>query len=162
MLVTNWLTDSLTNWLPFSKLDWCEPGIWRWQLKPCWSCCRWETVYTIHQIFWNAHFHLIPSRPLLSLLFAHRRLQKTFPSPWSSRADIAGGLTFRRDFTSLLTNFANSLAARFLPSLPLISLLDAHQPSLKHSPLILKQQSLYCILSRPLQHCNICRCWGWE
>ena len=32
MLVTN----SLTNWLPFSKLYWCDPGRWRWQLKTCW------------------------------------------------------------------------------------------------------------------------------
>ena len=38
MLVTNWLT----HWLPFSKLDWCDPGTCRWQLKTCWSCycCR--------------------------------------------------------------------------------------------------------------------------
>ena len=37
MLVTHWLTD----WLPFSKLDWCDPGMWRWQLKTCWGfyCC---------------------------------------------------------------------------------------------------------------------------
>ena len=27
MLVTNWLTDWLTNSLPFSKLDWCGPGV---------------------------------------------------------------------------------------------------------------------------------------
>ena len=36
-LVTNWLTDWLTDWLTnqlqFSKLDWCDPGLWRWQLK---------------------------------------------------------------------------------------------------------------------------------
>ena len=34
-----WLNDSLTNWLThwllFSKLDWCDPGVWRWQLKIC-------------------------------------------------------------------------------------------------------------------------------
>ena len=42
MLVTHSLTHSLTNWLPFSKLDWCDPGMWRWQLKTCWSCyCCW-------------------------------------------------------------------------------------------------------------------------
>ena len=28
-LVTHWLTDSVT----FSRLDWCDPGMWRWQLK---------------------------------------------------------------------------------------------------------------------------------
>ena len=33
MLVTNSLTNSLTNWLPFSKLDWCDPGMWRWELS---------------------------------------------------------------------------------------------------------------------------------
>ena len=38
MLVTN----SLTHWLLFSKLDWCDSGMWRWQLKTCWSCyCCW-------------------------------------------------------------------------------------------------------------------------
>ena len=42
MLVTHWLTDSLTNWLPFSKLDWCDPGVWRCQQKTCWVCyCCW-------------------------------------------------------------------------------------------------------------------------
>ena len=92
MLVTHSLPNSLT---PVSKLDLCEPDMWRWQL------------------------------------------------------------TFRRDFTSLLTNFAHSLAARFLPSLPLLSLLVAHKPSLKDSPLTVKQQSLYCIppsLSGPFFH----------
>ena len=38
------LTDWLTDWLLFSKLDWCRPGRWRWQLKTCWSCWYWETV----------------------------------------------------------------------------------------------------------------------
>ena len=33
-----WLPNSLTHWLLFSKLDWCDPGMWRWQLKTCWSC----------------------------------------------------------------------------------------------------------------------------
>ena len=38
LLVTNSLTDSL----PFSKLDWCDPGAWRCQLKTCWGCyCCW-------------------------------------------------------------------------------------------------------------------------
>ena len=42
MLVTNWLTNWLANSLPFSKLDWCDPGIWRWQLKTYWGCyCCW-------------------------------------------------------------------------------------------------------------------------
>ena len=36
------LTDWLTHWLPFSKLDWCDPGVWRCQLKTCWGCyCCW-------------------------------------------------------------------------------------------------------------------------
>ena len=37
----HWLCLSLTHWLPFSKLDWCDPGMWRWQLKTCWSCYCW-------------------------------------------------------------------------------------------------------------------------
>ena len=64
MLVTNWLPNwlthslpfsqldsdhclplSLTHWLTFlffSKLEWCDSGMWRWQLKTCWSCyCCW-------------------------------------------------------------------------------------------------------------------------
>ena len=45
-LVTNSLTDLLTDWLTdsllFSKLDWCNPGLWRCQLKTCWGCyCCW-------------------------------------------------------------------------------------------------------------------------
>ena len=44
--LTNWLTDSL----PFSKLDWCDPGVWRCQLKICWacyccSCWRWGSCW---------------------------------------------------------------------------------------------------------------------
>ena len=40
------LTDSLTDWLThsvtFSWFDWCDPGMWRWQLKTCWGCyCCW-------------------------------------------------------------------------------------------------------------------------
>ena len=36
------LTDSLTHWLthsltPVKKLDWCDPGVWRCQLKTCWG-----------------------------------------------------------------------------------------------------------------------------
>ena len=31
-----WLTDSLTHSC-FSELDWCDPGVWRWQLKTYWS-----------------------------------------------------------------------------------------------------------------------------
>ena len=27
----------VTNSVTFSKLDWCGPGMWRWQLKTCWS-----------------------------------------------------------------------------------------------------------------------------
>ena len=36
------VTNSLTDSLPFSKLDWCDPGMWRCQLKTCWGCyCCW-------------------------------------------------------------------------------------------------------------------------
>ena len=49
------LTNWLTHWLPFSKLDWCDPGMWRWQLKTCrsWYCCWcwwWEIVYSVIQL----------------------------------------------------------------------------------------------------------------
>ena len=40
--VTDWLTHSL----PFSKLDWCDPRVWRCLLKTCWGChwcwCWWS------------------------------------------------------------------------------------------------------------------------
>ena len=41
------LPDWLTVSLLFGKLDWCDTGIWRWQLKTCWSCWWWETVYSV-------------------------------------------------------------------------------------------------------------------
>ena len=42
MLVSNSLTNWLTDWLTFSKIDWCDPGVWRCQLKTCWGCyCCW-------------------------------------------------------------------------------------------------------------------------
>ena len=46
-LVTNWLTDSLTNSLLFSKLYWCDPGVWRWKFKTCWccNCCWWWSCW---------------------------------------------------------------------------------------------------------------------
>ena len=31
--LTDSLTHSLTHWLLFSKLDWCNPSVWRCQLK---------------------------------------------------------------------------------------------------------------------------------
>ena len=41
----HWECFSLTHSLLFSKLDWCDPGMWRWQLKTCWGCycysCWW-------------------------------------------------------------------------------------------------------------------------
>ena len=39
MLVSNSLTHWLTDWLPFSKFDWCDPGC---LLKTFWGCyCCW-------------------------------------------------------------------------------------------------------------------------
>ena len=32
------LTHSLTHSLPFSRLDWCDPGVRRCQPKTCWGC----------------------------------------------------------------------------------------------------------------------------
>ena len=39
MLVTHSLTDSLTHSVTLSKLYWCDPGVWRCQLKTYWGCC---------------------------------------------------------------------------------------------------------------------------
>ena len=41
--LTDWLTDSLL----FSKLYWCDPGVWRCQLKTCWccNCCWWWSCW---------------------------------------------------------------------------------------------------------------------
>ena len=41
-LVTSSLTSSLTHSVVFSRLDWCDPGVCRCQLKTCWGyyfCC---------------------------------------------------------------------------------------------------------------------------
>ena len=60
MLVTN----SLTNSLLFSKLDWCDPCVWRCQLKTCWdcyycSCWWWESCWQQVQI-WKVKFgHIV-------------------------------------------------------------------------------------------------------
>ena len=37
------VTDSLTDWLLFSKLDWCDPGVWRCllQTRGCYCCWCW-------------------------------------------------------------------------------------------------------------------------
>jgi len=41
------LTHSLTDSVTFSKLDWCNPGVWRCQLKTCWccNCCWWGSCW---------------------------------------------------------------------------------------------------------------------
>ena len=36
--LTHWLTDSLTHSVTFSKLDWCDPGVWRYLFKTWWGC----------------------------------------------------------------------------------------------------------------------------
>ena len=33
------LTNSLTDSVTLSKLYWCDPGVWRCQLKTYWGCC---------------------------------------------------------------------------------------------------------------------------
>ena len=40
------VTDSLTDWFwTLSKLDWCDPGMWKCQLKICWGCyCSFDDV----------------------------------------------------------------------------------------------------------------------
>ena len=39
--LTHSLTDWLTHSLLFSKLDWCDPDVWRCQLQTCWGCYCW-------------------------------------------------------------------------------------------------------------------------
>ena len=61
MLVTNSLTDWLTNSVTFSKLDWCDPGVWRCQLKTCWGCfccgCwSWESCWQLLLQIWGLRF----------------------------------------------------------------------------------------------------------
>ena len=43
----HWQCLSLPHSLPFCKLDWCDPGMWRWQLKICWSCYCYEKVVEV-------------------------------------------------------------------------------------------------------------------
>ena len=40
--IIGYACHSLTDALPFSKLVWCDPGMWRYQLQTCWGCyCCW-------------------------------------------------------------------------------------------------------------------------
>ena len=61
MLVSNSLTHWLTHSLLFSKLDWCDPGVWRCQLKTCWGCfccgCwSWESCWQLLLQIWGLRF----------------------------------------------------------------------------------------------------------
>ena len=42
-----WLPNKLTDSLLFSRLYWCDPGVWRCQLKTCWcrNCCWWGSCW---------------------------------------------------------------------------------------------------------------------
>ena len=46
-----WQSLSVTHWqthpIPFSRLDWCDPGVRRCQLKTCWycNCCWWGSCW---------------------------------------------------------------------------------------------------------------------
>ena len=42
--------NSLTDSLLFSKLDWCDPGLWRCQLKTCWCCNCWQNLFHISKL----------------------------------------------------------------------------------------------------------------
>ena len=52
-------TNSLTHSLPFSKLDWCDPGMWRWQLKTCYCLAmlvtHWLTDSLTQYTHWLTH-----------------------------------------------------------------------------------------------------------
>ena len=45
-LLTHWLTDSLL----FSKLDWCDPGVWRCKVKTCWGC-YWLLIFMLKNVW---------------------------------------------------------------------------------------------------------------
>ena len=50
--LTDWLTETLTHSLMLLRLDWCDPGVWRCQLKTCWCCycylcCWWGTCWQL-------------------------------------------------------------------------------------------------------------------
>ena len=92
-----WLTHSLTTRLPFSKLNWCEPGMWRWQLKTFigpesdhWLClfyfyCQ-PLILSQHT---GIHFNVVAPKaweacsvspaPALNHLFLGRTSKKTQP-----------------------------------------------------------------------------------
>ena len=50
------VTHSLPNSVLFSKLDWCDPCMWRYRLKTCWGCyCCWCWFWKTVQI-WKLKF----------------------------------------------------------------------------------------------------------
>ena len=66
------LTDWLTHSLPFSKLGWSEPGMWRWQLKTCWSCFYRTRVRSLAMLVthWLTHWltHSLTHSCLVNLI----------------------------------------------------------------------------------------------
>ena len=69
----HWESLSLTHWLiAFSKLDWCDPGVWRCLLKTCWGsyCCWcwwcWSCCNSFLQI-WKLRFGHKASRTKLPI-----------------------------------------------------------------------------------------------
>ena len=45
----------LSDSLPFSKLDWCDSGMWRWQLKTCWGwyCLTLMMIKVLASVWWS-------------------------------------------------------------------------------------------------------------
>ena len=80
------VTHSLTPWLPFSKFDWCDPEVWRCQLKTCWGCyCCWCWCWGScwQQLIWELTFG-----HKTKLLFRH----------WAQGLVKILKLKFRQDF----------------------------------------------------------------
>ena len=47
-----------TPWLLISKLNWCDPGVWKCQLKTCWGCyCCWCWCWETCWRQFGADFH---------------------------------------------------------------------------------------------------------
>ena len=69
----------VTNWLPFSNLDWCDSGLWRWQLKTCWGCyfcwCWWrgpcwqQFVTDLEAEFWSWSLTFVQTLSALVKIF---------------------------------------------------------------------------------------------
>ena len=75
-LVTNSLTHWLTDWLLFSKLDWCDPGGWGCQFKTCWVADVDDVDRVDNSLFqiWNLKFKSLVFWPNLNFEICNKLL----------------------------------------------------------------------------------------